>query len=33
MVTLEAGLPPILGLVPFATLPALGERIVATALA
>ena len=33
MVTLEAGLPPTLGLVPFAPLPALGERIVATALA
>ena len=33
IVTLEAGFPPTLGLVPLATLPALGERIVATALA
>ena len=33
ILTLEAGFPPTLGLVPLATLPALGERIVATALA
>ena len=33
IVTFEAGFPPTLGLVPLATLPALGDRMVATALA